>query len=154
MMRHVCDYGVREAPLEGGAFKMRPHRRRKALASLLDVATRTRPQAPLEGGAFKMRPRRRRKALASLLGVATRTRPQARLGASPKQWLSLARTGNAALHPSADIAKGGERRPQAAANAKTRVCGVARLAPIDIGAALRALHPSRLERNALRVSSC
>jgi hypothetical protein len=97
MMRHVCDYGVREAPLEGGAFKMRPHRRRKALASLL--------------------------------GFATRTRPQARLGASPKQWLSLARTGNAALRPSADVPKGSELRPQAAANAKTRVCGVARLCP-------------------------
>jgi hypothetical protein len=121
MMKHVCDYGVWDAPLEGGAFKMRPRRRRKALASLLGFATRTRPQAPL--------------------------------GASPKQWLSLARTSNAALRPSADVREGGERRPEAAANAKTRLGGVARLAPIDIGAAPRALHPSRLGRNALRVSS-
>jgi hypothetical protein len=151
-MKRVCDYGVWDAPLEGGALKMRPRRRRNALASLLGFATRTRPQAPLEGGALKMRPRRRRNALASLLGFATRTRPQAPLGASPTQWYSLARASNAALRPNADGPGGGERRPQAAANAKTRVCGVAWLASIDIGAAPRALHPSRLGRNASRVS--
>src|SRR5512141_2897630 len=37
-MKHVCDHGAWGAPLEGGAFKMRPRRRRKALASLLGFA--------------------------------------------------------------------------------------------------------------------
>ena len=110
--------------------------------------------ALLEGEAFKMRPRRRRNALASLLGFATRTRPQARLGASPGKGSPLAWASNAALRPNADVPTGGEQRPQAAANAKMRVCGVAWLAPIDIGAVPRALHPSRLGRNASRVSGC
>jgi hypothetical protein len=62
------------------------------------------------------------------------------LGASPTQWCSLARTSNTALRPNADVPRG--------VVSKTRVCGVAWLAPIDIGSAPRALHPSRLGHNA------
>src|SRR5450759_1621033 len=99
------------------------------------------------GGVSKMRSRRRRKAIAALLGYAKRKCPQARPGAS----LPLAAASNNALRPITDVPAGGGRRPQATANVRTRVRGVA--VPFEIGAAPRALHPSRIGRNALRFPS-